>query len=158
MTSGWIACWQPHENNYNTSIWNIMCGTVRFFFANPTLLDRSVLYWNYSKNFNAVVSSSPCFGSGHTAIYNSQPVPLDVQFPKLYKSIAGPPPEVDWNEAGKEVLIYGMSGSKVFFFSNAHANTWSYITYKKLQEFGTACYCFICTSVGSTIALVASFW
>ena len=86
------------------------------FFRKPDFTGPKCFILNYLKNFNAVVSSSPCFGSGHTAIYNSQPVPLDVQFPKLYKSIAGPPPEVDWNEAGKEVLIYGMSGSEVFFF------------------------------------------
>ena len=100
-----------------------------FFNANPTLLDRSVFISKCSKYLNAVVSSGACFGSGHTAIYKSQLVTLDVQFPKLCRSIVGPPPEVGWNDTGNEYLNLWSERIKGFI-SNAHANTWSCITCK----------------------------
>ena len=93
------------------------------------LMDRSVSISKRLKYFNAVVSCVACFGSGHRAIYNSQLATLDVHFRKLCRSIVGPPADVDWNAAWNEVLhIWNERGRK--FITNAHANTWSYITCK----------------------------
>ena len=48
---------------------------------------------------------------------------------KLCRSIVGPPPEVDWNAAGNEVLhVWNERVNN--FIANAHVNTWSYITCK----------------------------
>ena len=48
---------------------------------------------------------------------------------KLCRSIVGPPPEVDWNAAGNEVLhVWNERVNN--FIANAHVNTRSYITCK----------------------------
>ena len=115
VKSGWVVCWQPKGHNHNTSIWNIICSKHRSVFTQTvgSYWDRSVSISKRLKYFNAVVSSVACFGSEHRAIYNSQLATLDVHFRKLWRSIVGPPSEVDWNAAWNGILIYGMNGLEV---------------------------------------------
>ena len=56
-------------------------------------------------------------------------VTLDVHFRKLCRSIVGPPSEVDWNAAWKEIL-YLWNERSGNFVANARVNTWSYITFQ----------------------------
>ena len=71
-------------------------GAPRFFYAHHSiLLDRGVSIFKRKTYLNAVLSSVVRFGSGDTAICNSQLATLDAPCRKLRRSIAGPPSEVD---------------------------------------------------------------
>ena len=58
---------------------------------------------------------------------------------------------------GTMCFIFGMNGPKTLFQMHAPKHG-LIITCKKLLELGKACCRFTCTSVGSTFAVMASFW
>ena len=156
VKSGWVVCWQTKGHNHNTSIWNIICSKHRNLFTQTVKF-----YWTEAFPFpNAWNISMPWPHLPHALVAGTGQSTAHswLLWMFIFENYADP--SLDRHRRligmrpGTRFSTYGMNGLEVLLQMPASTHGLTSLTKNYILEFGKNMW----ASVGSTFALLASFW
>ena len=94
----WFWCCLCLSRDHDADIDLHLSATARAFWANTWIsCDKHVPIALYIKFFEAVVTPIACFGARRRKIYQHQVLKYDVEWRRLWRTVLGPPPGLDWS-------------------------------------------------------------
>ena len=103
----WLGCISSGNNrgSHRLDLEYRLQAASKTFFANKNIFcNKAVSFVKRLQFFHQIVTPVACFAAGHRKIYKTDLETIDVHFPRLLRSVVGPPSQTNWLNPWHEIL------------------------------------------------------